>query len=153
MYKHILCPVDGSVTSNAGMYEAIGLAKEQNAELLFLHIIDTYVPVVDLSGDFNIPYMLDVLHSNGEKVIKNAVASAQKANINAGTKIIESVGGRIAFHIVQEAEQWPADLIVMGTHGLHGISRLVMGSDAEYVLRSSSVPLLLVKSPVTERRP
>lgn len=153
MYKHILCPVDGSVTSNAGMYEAIGLAKEQNAELLFLHIIDTYIPVVDMSGDFNITYIIDILRKNGEKVIKNAVATAQKANIHADSKIIESVGGRIAFHIVHEAEHWPADLIVMGTHGLHGISRLVMGSDAEYVLRSSSVPLLLVKHPAAERRP
>lgn len=152
MYKHILCPIDGSVTSNAGMYEAIGLAKEQNAELLFLHVIDTYIPVVDLSSDFNVTYMLDMLRKNGEKVIKNASATAQKANIHANTKIIESVGGRIAFHIAHEAEHWLADLIVMGTHGLHGISRLVMGSDAEYVLRSTSVPLLLVKSPAAERR-
>lgn len=151
MYKHILCPVDGSSTSNAGMQEAIELARDQNAELLFLHIIDTYIPIVDMSGDFNVSYMIDVLRENGEKVIKNAVAAANKAGIHAETKFIESVGGRIAFHIVQEAETWPADLIVMGTHGLHGISRLVMGSDAEHVLRSSSIPVLLVKNPAAAR--
>lgn len=151
MYKHILCPVDGSAASNAGMQEAIGLAKEQNAALLFLHIIDTYVPVVDMSGDFNITYMIEILRENGEKVIRNAMAAANKAGVNANMKTIESMGGRVASHIVQQAEIWPADLIVMGTHGLHGISRLVMGSDAEHVLRSSSVPLLLVKSPASER--
>ena len=151
MYKRILCPVDGSDTSNAGMHEAIKLAKEQNSQLHFLHVIDTYVPIVDLSGDFNVTYMIDILRENGEKVIQYAAASAQKAGVIADTKTIESVGGRTASYIVQEAETWPADLIVMGTHGLRGISRLVMGSDAENVLRSSNVPVLLVKSPRTER--
>lgn len=151
MYKHILCPVDGSVTSNAGMREAIQLAKEQNAQLHFLHVIDTYVPIVDMAGDFNVAYMIDILRNNGEKIIKNAAATAKKAGINADTKTIESVGGRTASYIVQEAEKWPADLIVMGTHGLRGISRLLMGSDAENVLRASNVPVLLVKSPHAER--
>lgn len=151
MYKHILCPVDGSVTSNAGMREAIQLAKEQNAQLHFLHVIDTYVPIVDMAGDFNVAYMIDILRNNGKKIIKNAAATAQKAGINADTKTIESVGGRTASYIVQEAEKWPADLIVMGTHGLRGISRLLMGSDAENVLRASNVPVLLVKSPHAER--
>jgi len=151
MYKHILCPIDGSVTSNAGMHEAIQLAKEQNAQLHFLHVIDTYVPILDMSGDFNVTYMIDILRKNGEKVIKNAAAAAKNAGINADTKTIESVGGRTASYIVQEASKWPADLIVMGTHGLRGISRLVMGSDAENVLRTSNVPVLLVKIPHAER--
>lgn len=151
MYKHILCPIDGSVTSNAGMYEAIQLAKEQNAQLHFLHVIDTYVPIVDMSGDFNVTYMIDILRENGAKVINNAVAAAKKAKVNADTKAIETVGDRTASYIVKEAETWPADLIVMGTHGLRGISRLVMGSDAENVLRTSKIPVLLVKSTPAER--
>lgn len=151
MYKHILCPVDSSVTSNAGMHEAIQLAKEQNAQLHFLHVIDTYVPIVDMSGDFNVTYIIDILRKNGEKIIKNADAAAKKSGVIADTKTIESVGGRTASYIIQEAEEWPADLIVMGTHGLRGISRLVMGSDAENVLRTSNVPVLLVKSPLAER--
>jgi nucleotide-binding universal stress UspA family protein len=152
MYKHILCPIDGSDTSNAGMHEAIQFAKEQNAQLHFLHVIDTYIPIVDMSGDFNITYMIDILRENGEKIIKEAVAAAEKAGVNADTKIIEAVGGRTAFYIVQEADKWSADLIVMGTHGLRGISRLVMGSDAENVLRACKVPVLLVKNTPHERQ-
>jgi nucleotide-binding universal stress UspA family protein len=152
MYKHILCPIDGSATSNAGMHEAIQFAKEQNAQLHFLHVIDTYIPIVDMSGDFNITYMINILRENGENIIKNALAAAKKSGVIAESKTIESVGGRAACYIVQEAEKWPADLIVMGTHGLRGISRLVMGSDAENVLRTSKVTLLLVKSPHAERR-
>lgn len=151
MYKHILCPVDGSETSNAGVHEAIQLAKEQNSQLHFLHVIDTYIPIVDMSGDFNVTYMIDILRENGEKIIRNAAAAAKKAGVKADTKTIESVGGRTASYIIQEAKSWPADLIVMGTHGLRGISRLLMGSDAENVLRASNVPVLLVKSPHAER--
>ena len=54
MYKHILCPVDGSNTSNCGMMEAIHLAKDQNAKLRFLHVIDMYFPIMDATGDFNV---------------------------------------------------------------------------------------------------
>jgi nucleotide-binding universal stress UspA family protein len=49
--------------------------------------------------------------------------------------------------IVEKAKEWPADLIVMGTHGRRGLSRLVLGSDAEWVLRSTPVPVLMVRGP------
>lgn len=150
MYKHILCPVDGSAASNAGMHEAIKLAKEQNAQLRFLHVIDTYIPIIDMAGDFNMTYMIDILRDNGRKIIQQAEAAAKKAEISADCKTIESVGGRIASIIVNEAAQWPADLIVMGTHGLRGFSRLILGSDAEHVVRNSDAAVLLVKSAIKE---
>jgi len=151
MYKHILCPVDGSPISNIGMQEAIQLAKDQNAKLRFFHVIDTYVPILDMAGDFNVAYMVDILRENGDKVISKAKKAAEKAGIAADVQTFESVGGRAASYIVAEAEKWPADLIVMGTHGLRGVSRLVMGSDAENVLRTSKVPVLLVKNQHVKR--
>lgn len=151
MYKHILCPIDGSPTSNAGMREAIKLCKEQNARLYFLHVIDTYIPVIDMSGDLDVAFMIDILRENGERIIREAKAEAEKAGISIEVKTVESVGGRTATHILAEADKWQADLIVMGTHGLRGISRLLMGSDAENVLRGSKIPVLLVKSPHVER--
>lgn len=150
MYKHILCPVDGSAASNAGMHEAIKLAKEQNAQLHFLHVIDTYIPIVDMTGDFNVTYMIDILRDNGKKIIEQANAAAKKSGVSVTSKTIESVGGRIANIIVNEATQWPADLIVMGTHGLRGFSRLILGSDAEHVVRNSNAAVLLVKGTIKE---
>ena len=47
--------------------------------------------------------------------------------------------------LVDQAKQWNADLIVMGTHGRRGLRRLALGSDAELVVRSASVPVLLVR--------
>ncbi len=149
MYKHILCPVDGSLTSNCGMMEAIHLAKDQNAKLRFLHVIDMYFPILDATGDFNVVYIDDVLRENGKKVLKKAEVAAHKAGVEADSRMVEAIGGRVSKFVMHQVKEWPADLIVMGTHGLRGIERLVMGSDAETVVRTSTVPVLLVKNEPT----
>jgi len=146
MYKKILCPIDGSPTSNRGMKEAINVAKNQKAKLRFIHVIDTYFPILDGLGDFAMIDMTDTLRKNAAKVIKKAEAAAEKEGVEVDAVQAETLGGRPAEFIVKEADKWPADLIVMGTHGLRGISRLVMGSDAEYVLRTSPVPVLMINS-------
>jgi nucleotide-binding universal stress UspA family protein len=145
MYKQILCPIDGSPTSNCGMTEAIKLAKDQSAKLRFLHVIDLYFPILDVSGDLNIIYIDEVLRRNGHQVLKRAEEAACRAHVTSDSKVIEAVNNRVSEFIVAEAEEWPADIIVMGTHGLRGIERLVMGSDAETVTRASPVPVLLVR--------
>lgn len=146
MYKQILCPIDGSPTSNAGMNEAINLAKDQNAKLLFLHIIDTFFPIMDMSGDLNVIHIADILRKNGTKILKNAKETAHKAGVTADTKMVEAVGARVSKFVLNEAEEWPADLIIMGTHGLRGFERLIMGSDVQAVIKASHVPVLLVKN-------
>jgi nucleotide-binding universal stress UspA family protein len=50
----------------------------------------------------------------------------------------------VADLILKEAKKWPADIIVMGTHGRRGVTHMLLGSDAEAVVRSSLVPVLLV---------
>ena len=146
MYKKILCPVDGSPTSNCGMMEAIHLAKDQNAKLRFLHVIDMYFPIMDATGDFNVVYIDDVLRENGKKVLKKAEVAAHKAGVEADSRMVEAIGGRVSKFVMHQVKEWPADLVVMGTHGLRGIERLVMGSDAETVVRTSTLPVLLVKN-------
>lgn len=71
---------------------------------------------------------------------------ANKAGVETSSKVIEILGHRPSDVIIDQANKWPADLIVMGTHGLRGLNRMVMGSDAENVLRRSSVPVLLVRA-------
>lgn len=144
MYKRIICPVDGSLTSNRGMQEAISLAKNQHAKLRFLHIIDTYLPIIDGVGNYIPVDISDVLHENAEKVLKEATAVAKKAGIVTEAEIVETVGVRPSELIVKQSKDWAADVIVMGTHGLRGFNRMVMGSDAENVVRTSVVPVLLV---------
>ena len=61
------------------------------------------------------------------------------------TRLLEADGERIASVIVEEAKRWPADLIVIGTHGRSGFSRILFGSVAEGVVRTAHVPVLLVR--------
>ncbi len=149
MYKKILCPVDGSETSNCGVQEAMSLAKEQDAELRFFHVIDTYVPIVPIAdGLGGLPRinMSEILQKNAEAVISEASHEAKKNGVEAETKITEILGGSTAEEIVREAQEWAADIIVMGTHGLRGFDRLVMGSGAENVVRTSPIPVMLLNA-------
>ena len=61
------------------------------------------------------------------------------------TALVDSVGQRVSDIILDQAAAWPADLIVIGTHGRRGVDRVLMGSDAEQVARRSPVPVLLVR--------
>ena len=147
MYKKILVPIDGSPTSNLGLKEAILLAKDQGATLRLFHLVDEYVAV---SGTDSAPMyagdLIELLRQDGVRLVEKAKVRAQRQGLAPESAMLESFGGRAADHIVRQAKKWGADLIVLGTHGRRGVKRLVMGSDAEQVVRTSPVPVLLVKS-------
>lgn len=74
-----------------------------------------------------------------------------EAGIKVDKVLVDAIGSQSGAAIVEQAEKWPADLIVCGTHGRRGIRRLVMGSDAEYVVRHTPVPVLLIRSQERKR--
>lgn len=145
MYKQILCPVDGSDTSNRGMAEALNLAREIQASVRFLHIIDSFHPTLDGLEVSNIAEIINDLHERGKYILEQAKTSALSQGVEADTAMLENDANRVSEVIVKHAEQWPADLILMGTHGRRGLSHLLMGSDAETVIRTSPVPVLTVR--------
>lgn len=67
------------------------------------------------------------------------------AGIEVDGRLIEAIGEPTGKFVVAETKDWPAHLIVCGTHGRGGLKRLLMGSDAEYIVRHSPVPVLLVR--------
>lgn len=152
MYQRILVPVDGSHTSTLGLQEAIRIAIDQRARLRLIHVVDELVVAQNFEGYINTGDLLDALRDAGKKAIDNALAMTRKHDLKAEASMFESVGGRVADVIVKEAKKWRADLIVMGTHGRRGVTRMVLGSDAEAVLRATPVPVLLVRSPDRKRR-
>ena len=79
-------------------------------------------------------------------MLDGAEALVREAGLTCGRAIVESIGGAAADLIVAQANAWPADLIIMGTHGRRGLRRLALGSDAEGVVCTASVPVLLVRS-------
>lgn len=146
MYKKILVPVDGSETSLLGLEHAIRLAKDQKAKLRLLHVVHDYLIAEGRHAMVSSSLLLKELRQRGQIILEDAASMVRKKNVQVETQTIETLMGPIGASIVKCAEKWPADLIVLGTHGRRGIRRLVMGSDAEYVMRTTPVPLLMVRN-------
>jgi nucleotide-binding universal stress UspA family protein len=146
MYRRILVPVDGSAPSKRALLEAIKFIKGWgDAKLRLVHVVDEFVMDAMYVGAYY-QNLIDSMRTVGQATLDDAAATVRKHALEAETILLETVGHRVADHVVTQAREWPADLIVMGTHGRRGIRRLLMGSDAELVLRTSPVPVLLVRS-------
>jgi nucleotide-binding universal stress UspA family protein len=148
-YRRILVAVDGSAASNKGLREALRLAKAQRARLSILHVVDEFQAFAAMDGMAAAPGfdLVPMLREGGERILARARAVADKAGVRARTVLRERIGGPAADRIVREARRQKADLIVLGTHGRRGVRRMVLGSDAEQVVRTASVPVLLVRAP------
>ena len=142
-YKRILVPVDGDSTSDKGLDEAAKLARGTGAQFLLLHIVDDTVAFSSPEGA-GVNVVLDALRESGQQALQKAAARARRAKLQAKTLLVDNFTGRVAEAIVEQAKRWRADLIVMGTHGRRGMDRLLLGSNAELVIRNSTVPVLLV---------
>jgi len=145
MYKRILAPVDGSRASTRGLQEAIGLAQARGVKLRLLHVVDESVLTLHPEAIAGTGEMIDSFVAAGKRCLKNAVALASRHGVKCETAMYENMTGRVADFILSEAKKWRADLIVMGTHGRRGFEHVLLGSDAEAVVRSSTVPVLLVR--------
>ena len=147
MFKRILVPVDGSHTSGLGLDRAIRLAKVQRATLCLIHVVDERVTAQYFEGGAAVlDRVLDSLRAGGKEVLARAEAKARRQRVQVKTVLAENIIRSVADVIVGQAKKWRADLIVIGTHGRRGVARLVMGSDAEGVVRTTPVPVLLVRS-------
>ncbi len=147
-YKRILVPVDGSATSKAGLREAIELAKGQGARLQLVHVADQhYIAMMGLESSAAIGDMMESTKSAGRSILRSAQATVAKAGLKVDAVLLETITGPAADPIIRQAKKWDADLIVLGTHGRRGVRRLLMGSDAEQIVRNSPVPVMLVRSP------
>lgn len=145
MYRRILVPVDGSPTSKLGLQEAIKLAKATGAKLRLVYAVNDFVIDSDYLTPPTYELLLEGLRIDGREILEEAKQMASQAGVEFTTDLLETTG-RVSELILAAAREWPADLIVMGTHGRRGLNRLVLGSDAEMVLRSAPVPVLFVRS-------
>jgi nucleotide-binding universal stress UspA family protein len=148
-YRRILVAVDGSKPSAKGLREAIRLAKAEGAKLFIVHVVDEYPAFAALDGMMaGAPGadLVPALREGGKRVLAKAKAVAEKNRLSAKTILREMLSGPAAYPIVREARKVGADLIVLGTHGRRGVRRMVLGSDAEQVVRTASVPVLLVRA-------
>ena len=148
MYKRILVAVDGSETSIAALDEAIRLARVMGSTLLLLHVCEEAPVMWEPEGMGVIP-MQDINQAfaeAGRALLKKGQERVAAQGLEAETKLVEVYGGPIGEAISEAAQQGLADLIVVGTHGHRGFAHLLMGSVAEGVCRTASMPVLLVRA-------
>ncbi len=146
MYRRILVPIDGSATSDRALQEAIKLANGE-AQLRLVYVLEE-IYLLDAEGYAYIDYtaLQQAVRNTGARTLALAAEKVQRSGATAESALLEASGERVASVIVSEAQQWQADLIVIGTHGRSGLNRLLLGSVAEGVVRVASVPVLLVRA-------
>lgn len=143
LFKKILVPIDGSDTADKAMRMALDMARESLASVRFMHVIDDdrYFSSYEFSADLR-TYAFD----NAKKLLQNAMDAAAALGVNADTQLINKPGQRLGENVADEAQNWGADLVVVGTHGRRGLGRVLLGSGAEQVVRLSPVPVLMVRA-------
>jgi nucleotide-binding universal stress UspA family protein len=146
MYRQILIPVDGSDASKAGLREVVRIATPNVSTLRLVHVIDSTLGRDSYDPGTVGDTIIEASRGIGNVVLAEAREILAKFNLHAEGVLIESHGERIASRIIAQAREWPAELIIMGTHGRRGIALVAMGSEAAEVLRESSVPILLVRA-------
>jgi nucleotide-binding universal stress UspA family protein len=145
MYQRILVAIDGSAPATRALHEAVQLAAALHAQLRLLYVVDIKsLYAIGLAG-IDVPAIEQAWCEEGRKILTEGEAAARAAGIAVDTALRETDGGRVGDAIAAEAKDWPADLIVAGTHGRHGIGHLLLGSVAEGIARGASVPVLLVR--------
>ncbi|MCG1055388.1 universal stress protein [Mycetohabitans sp. B5] len=146
MYHRILVAIDGSHTSRHAFNAALDLAASEGAQLQPVFVVDD-VPLYYSVPGYDPSIVMRAQTEEGQRVIDEA-ADAMRARGITGTPQILTTSSfeGIAECIVQAAQAFNADLLVLGTHGRRGVRRLLLGSVAEQTLRLAQLPVLLIPS-------
>jgi nucleotide-binding universal stress UspA family protein len=146
MFDRILFPTDGSDGANAVLDHVLDLADAHDATLHILSVADTtHDSVTRVRGE-----IVDVLEREGEEIVEEAAARAEARGVSVLTDVIQ---GGVPATITAYAEEYDIDLVAMPTRGRTGVKRLLLGSTAERVVRSSTAPVLTVRPDDAVRYP
>ena len=125
MYRHILIPTDGSTLAEHGVAHGLALAKSVGAKISAINVVE---PLFVVTGDF-------------ASVLDRVANAAKEAGVPCETIQMENVQPHEA--IIATAEEKGCDLIVMSSHGLGGLSAIVLGSVTSKVLMRTKKPVLV----------
>lgn len=140
-YRRILVPVDGSRTSNKALVAAVEMARDSGGTVRLLHVIDELALAVGLEYPGN---LIQVAREQGERVLSDAMVIVKAAGVDGQSHLLDMPGKRLGEAVAEESLTWRADLVVVGTHGRRGFSRVLLGSGAESVIRHASIPVLVI---------
>ena len=135
LFSKILVAVDGSESSSKAAKRAIDLAEKHGADLIALYIVE---PNINFNEAF---YFAE---ESGQKIVDEVKRKAFAKKLNVQTEVLMDVGS-VPKAIVEYAEKNNANLIVLGTRGISGIKRMLVGSTASEVVKYSHCPVMVVK--------
>jgi len=145
-FKKILLPTDGSEFTKFSVEKAIELAKLSGGKITALYVLDKSV-YSSSPMDTALVNIYETLEKEGRYATGYVAEMARAAGVDVEEKRIEGLPAKVILH---EAEEGGYDVIVMGTLGRTGLSKLLMGSVAEKVIKNANCPILVAKSPLTK---
>lgn len=138
MYDEILFPTDGSDGAKTVFNHVLDIADEHDARVRVLNVADTNRhSVLRKRGD-----VVDVLRKEGKRIVDDAAERARERGVSVITEVVQ---GEPYTTIVDYAESFGVDLIVMPTHGRQGLKRFLLGSTTDKVVRRADTPVLTIK--------
>ena len=147
MYKRIMVATDGSHLSQKAVDSAIEMAVQFKAELLAVnvvpHYIQTYFEGSFAVSDVDSKKIEEQWVQTAQKVLDKVEVQAKAKGVVTGTKVVKS--DDIAHGLMDQANHYKADLIVMASHGRKGIKRLLLGSETLAVLTHVKIPVLVLR--------
>lgn len=149
--RRILCPTDLSDIARRTLENALALARFHRAAVELLYVSEPLLP--GPAGPVAYPpwSVLDpAVRGRLGEALQALIDSARPGAVPVAAQVVE---GRVVAELLARARAWPADLIVMGTHGRGGFERFVLGSVTEKVLRQAPCPTLTVPPPATGVHP
>lgn len=140
--KHILVPTDFAAASAGALELGVQMARAFDAKVTLLHVWE--LPIY--------PYMDFMLNSAVIGEIETAAVKSLATALEGLRKVMPTAQSKLKTGlpwqgILEACDELGVDLVVMGTHGRHGLSRMTLGSIAEKVVRLSKVPVLTVHAP------
>jgi nucleotide-binding universal stress UspA family protein len=144
-FKKILCPVDFSAPSTRALQYALSLAKEADARLMVLHVLESYVDAVKLSevSQFTVPEFEQHRKDDAIERLKALIPADAREWCTPEEVVIT---GKPHREIVRVASDAGADLIVMGVHGRGAVDLMVFGSTTNQLLREAKCPILTLRT-------
>ena len=137
MYDAILFPTDGSEGSELARNHAFELANDQQATLHILHVVEVFSPAASLHET-----IAEQMIERGKELVEMTAQNGRDHGLTIRTAVLE---GDPAETIVEYASSEGIDVIVMPTHGRPELTKAIVGSVTDKVIRTGDVPVIVIK--------
>ena len=137
MYDAILLPTDGSPGAERARDHALELAADQDATLHVFHVVAAFAPAASLHD-----LVAERMTEQGRELVETVARLGRDRGVEVVTAVRE---GDPAETIVEYASSERIDLVVMPTHGRSELARTIVGSVTDRVIRTGSVPVVVVR--------